>query len=114
MSNSITDALTQEERDFVASHSGLLGLLKVQQLERDMLSRAIEVLHKLTGKTPEVIIGLLSIGPDSDPAYVEQVTKLDEKNEQRAQGVTKEPKQPLATPAKGLFLPNRLKDAPKS
>ena len=61
------DPISPDETLSTVLDEGVEAMKKVWAIEREMLSRAIVVINRLTDKTPEEIITLLS--KDIDEAY---------------------------------------------
>lgn len=59
----------------VAIEMGLESMMRVHEIERTMLSRSIEVIHRLTNKPVEQIISQLSVGLNEDYDSAVNTTK---------------------------------------
>lgn len=67
----LTDAVVERE----AVEAGTSALNRVHEIEREMLNRAIYSLSDVTGKSPEVVVGILCDGLDAE--YQAAVMKVE-------------------------------------
>jgi len=67
---------TESELKDIEFDERIKSLMKVHEIERKMLSRAIYVLCDMSGKSPEETVKLLS--QDLDEEYVEAVKQAEE------------------------------------